>query len=84
MRTRTELLNDRARLESKAAGALIGLAVGDAIGDLGRSQDHRARFGIVTNLYPEGKSTDDTEFAVSCIVPGHDRRGTALVNDEGS
>ncbi len=64
MKTRTEALADRVRLESKAAGALIGLAIGDAAGDLGRSQEHRARYGIVTNLYPEGKSTDDTEFCV--------------------
>jgi len=62
MRSRSELLSDRTRLECKAAGALIGLAVGDALGDLGRSQDHRARYGIVTNLYPEARSTDDTEF----------------------
>ncbi len=64
MKTRNEALADRARLESKAGGALIGLAVGDAVGDLGRSQEHRTRYGIVTNLYPEGKSTDDTEFGV--------------------
>lgn len=43
---------------------MIGLAIGDAMGDIGRSQDHRARYGIVTNLYPEAKSTDDTEFGV--------------------
>jgi len=64
MKSRIEALADRARIEAKAAGALIGLAVGDAMGDLGRSQEHRARYGIVTNLYPEGKSTDDTEFGV--------------------
>ena len=64
MKTRIETLADRARYESKAGGALIGLAIGDAMGDIGRSQDHRARYGIVTNMYPEAKSTDDTEFGV--------------------
>ncbi|MBU0927064.1 MAG: ADP-ribosylglycohydrolase family protein [Spirochaetes bacterium] len=64
MKTRDETLADRARYESKAAGALIGLAIGDAMGDVGRSQEHRARYGIVTNMYPEAKSTDDTEFGV--------------------
>ncbi len=64
MMTRSEVLADRARFESKAAGALIGLAVGDAMGDLGRSQDQRARFGVVTRLSAEGRSTDDTEFGV--------------------
>ncbi len=64
MKTRTEILADLEIFESKAAGALIGLAVGDAVGDLGRNQDFRNRYGLVTRLYPEGKSTDDTEFGV--------------------
>jgi ADP-ribosylglycohydrolase len=62
MRTREALLADRGLYESRAAGALIGLAVGDAVGDLGRNQDYRARYGVVTRLYPEARSTDDTEF----------------------
>jgi len=64
MKTRAEALADRARIESKAAGTLIGLAVGDTMGDLGRNQDQRARYGIVTNLTPDAKTTDDTEFGV--------------------
>jgi ADP-ribosylglycohydrolase len=64
MKQRKEALADRASLESRAAGSLIGLAIGDAMGDIGRSQEHRAKYGIVTNLYPEAKSTDDTEFGV--------------------
>ena len=32
----------------KAKGCLIGVAIGDAMGDNGRDQDFRARFGIVT------------------------------------
>lgn len=64
MKTRQQVLADRKLYESKAAGAMIGLAIGDAMGDIGRSQDHRARYGIVTNLYPDAKSTDDTEFGV--------------------
>jgi len=62
MKARGDLLADRGLYESRAAGALVGLAVGDAVGDLGRSQDYRARYGIVTRLYPEARSTDDTEF----------------------
>ena len=53
-----ELCNDRAR------GCLIGLAVGDALGDIGRNDAYRQRYGIVTNLYAGAKSTDDTEFAL--------------------
>jgi len=42
----------------------VGLAVGDTFGDIGRSDVYRQRYGIITNLYPGAKSTDDTEFAV--------------------
>jgi ADP-ribosylglycohydrolase len=61
---RMELVQDRDRFTKRATGALVGLAVGDAMGDLGRDQEHRARFGIATELTPEAKSTDDTEFAI--------------------
>ncbi|MBK8023700.1 MAG: ADP-ribosylglycohydrolase family protein [Chloroflexi bacterium] len=54
----------RAELLSRAIGCLQGLAVGDAFGDLGRNQDYRLRYGIITELYAGAKSTDDTEFAV--------------------
>jgi ADP-ribosylglycohydrolase len=64
MRSRAEILADRAFHESRAAGAMIGLAVGDAMGDIGRSQEHRMRLGLVSSLPPEARSTDDTEFTV--------------------
>lgn len=57
-------MNTDQRLYDKAAGCLLGLAVGDAFGDLGRSDAYRQRYGIITNLYEGAKSTDDTEFAV--------------------
>lgn len=75
MKTRSEALADRARMEAKGAGALIGLAVGDAMGDLGRSQEHRARYGMVATLSTEGKSTDDTEFGVLTAKALLDSRG---------
>lgn len=34
------------------------------MGDLGRSSECRRQYGIVTNIYQDAKSTDDTEFAV--------------------
>jgi len=64
MKTRAEVIANRACYESRAAGALIGLAVGDAVGDLGRSQEHRNRYGLIVRLLDDGKSTDDTEFGV--------------------
>lgn len=75
MRDRKAILKDRAGFQSRARGCLAGLGVGDAMGDLGRSQDHRARFGIVTNMYPEAKSTDDTEFGILTARALLDARG---------
>ncbi|MBI5303833.1 MAG: ADP-ribosylglycohydrolase family protein [Chloroflexi bacterium] len=64
MLTRAELIANRKWCTEKSLGGLIGLAVGDALGDLGRRDDYRKRYGIVTNLYADAKSTDDTEFAL--------------------
>ncbi|MFN2135962.1 MAG: ADP-ribosylglycohydrolase family protein, partial [Candidatus Promineifilaceae bacterium] len=64
MITRAELIAEPSLYQSRAVGCLVGLAVGDAFGDLGRSDAHRQRYGIITNLYDGARSTDDTEFAV--------------------
>lgn len=64
MLTRTDLLDQKSAFLRKGQGCLIGLAVGDAMGDLGRSAEYRSRYGIITNLYPGAKSTDDTEFGL--------------------
>lgn len=55
---------NKEQMRNKATGCLVGLAVGDAMGDVGRDPYYRAREGIVTELPPEAKSTDDTEFAL--------------------
>jgi len=64
MITREALIEDRELCRQKALGSLLGLAVGDALGDLGRSDAYRQRYGIVTSLYAGASSTDDTEFAL--------------------
>jgi ADP-ribosylglycohydrolase len=64
MFTRDQLSASRALRESKAVGCLVGLAVGDALGDLGRDNDHRKRYGLATELHHNARSTDDTEFAL--------------------
>lgn len=62
--TREELLSETELFVAKAQGCMAALAVGDAMGDIGRSDEYRRRYGIVTNMYPGAASTDDTEFAV--------------------
>jgi ADP-ribosylglycohydrolase len=64
MLTRQYLIDNPALAQDKSTAALIGLAVGDALGDLGRNQGHRDRFGMATTLTSSAKSTDDTEFSL--------------------
>jgi len=61
---RENLIYNRALYQSRAAACMLGLAAGDAIGDAGRSEVYRSRYGIVNDLYPGLRGTDDTEFAV--------------------
>lgn len=64
MITRAELVQQKSLCVNRSVGCMVGLAVGDAFGDIGRTQSYRQRYGIVTNLYAGAKSTDDTEFGV--------------------
>lgn len=61
---RDSLIHDRELYQSRATACLLGLAAGDAIGDAGRNEVHRSRYGIVNDLYDDLRGTDDTEFAV--------------------
>jgi ADP-ribosylglycohydrolase len=54
---------------------MAAVAVGDAMGDIGRSEEHRRLYGIVTDMYQGAKSTDDTEFAVLTARTVLDARG---------
>lgn len=73
--SREQLLSKPEVLQQKAQGCLAALAVGDAMGDIGRSDEYRRRYGIVTNMYPGAASTDDTEFAVLTARTILDSRG---------
>lgn len=64
MITRQALVQNKPLACDKAVGCLLGLAVGDALGDLGRNHDHRLRYGLATEVTAAAKSTDDTEFAL--------------------
>jgi ADP-ribosylglycohydrolase len=53
------------RLFDRAYGSLIGLAIGDSLGDQARSPENHAAYGITRDLRADDSwSTDDTEFAL--------------------
>jgi ADP-ribosylglycohydrolase len=64
MLTRTQIVDKKDLYIDRARSALIGLAIGDVMGDLGRDNDVRLQYGLATELLPHGQSTDDTEFCV--------------------
>lgn len=65
MITREYLLHNRDLLFDKVYGALIGLAIGDSLGDAARKPENRANYGITTDFNSGASwSTDDTEFAL--------------------
>lgn len=65
MRTRKDLLSDRSLLSDKVYGTLIGLAIGDSLGDAARKPENRANYGFTTDFNSGASwSTDDTEFAL--------------------
>jgi len=56
---------DKATLSDHAYASMIGLAIGDSIGDQARSADNHTLFGITRDMYADASwSTDDTEFAL--------------------
>jgi ADP-ribosylglycohydrolase len=65
MKTRADFAKDRNLVREKAVGALIGLAVGDSLGDAARTAANRETYGITTDFNKGASwSTDDTEFAL--------------------
>lgn len=65
METRKELAANKKLKQSRAQGALCGLAIGDSFGDASRTDENHKKFGITMD-FDEGSSwsTDDTEFAL--------------------
>ncbi len=52
-------------LKDRACGALIGLAIGDSLGDAARKDDNRSSYGVTTDFNKGAAwSTDDTEFGL--------------------
>jgi ADP-ribosylglycohydrolase len=48
---------------------------------MGRNQDYRQRYGIVTELYDQAKGTDDTEFALLTARTLIDHQGVITVDN---
>ena len=65
MKPKTHDKLSQSEYRNRAAGCLIGLAIGDAFGDAARDPDNQFLYGITTD-FPEKAtgSTDDTEFAL--------------------
>ncbi|MFZ5925746.1 MAG: ADP-ribosylglycohydrolase family protein [Bacillota bacterium] len=65
MLTRLELAANRALVQDRALGAMIGLAIGDSLGDAARTPENHQRYGITMDLDERASwSTDDTEFSL--------------------
>jgi ADP-ribosylglycohydrolase len=64
MGCRRDLVEDPELRRDKAVGCLSGLAIGDTLGELARSEEYHERYGITVGLSDSSESTDDTEFAL--------------------
>ena len=65
MTTNTTKKNQYNQLSDRAYATLIGLAIGDSLGDQARSPENQILYGITRDMYAnQSWSTDDTEFAL--------------------
>ncbi|MDO4765827.1 MAG: ADP-ribosylglycohydrolase family protein [Eubacteriales bacterium] len=65
MKTRQFLCENKEFTLDKAIGSLIGLAIGDSLGDAARKPDNQRDYGFTTDFHRGASwSTDDTEFAL--------------------
>ena len=69
MTSRQELLRAPGTLRDKAIGAFAGLAIGDTLGDQGRTDAFRARHGVVTRLTSGTQSRRTSPAAVATRGP---------------
>ncbi|MGE5585053.1 MAG: ADP-ribosylglycohydrolase family protein [Bacillota bacterium] len=82
MLTRLELAANTALVQDRAFGAMIGLAIGDSLGDAARTPENQQRFGITMDFDgTTALSTDDTEFAILTAKTLIETGGNMTVDD---
>jgi ADP-ribosylglycohydrolase len=82
MLTKNDILKDRTVLKDRACASLVGHAIGDSFGDIGRSPDYHLQFGIVMDFTERpAPGTDDTEFALMTAQTLIKTRGDLTVAD---
>lgn len=66
MLSRTDLMRNPELCRDRAAGCLLGLAIGDSFGDAARTAENHFLYGITTDFRDgvPAPGTDDTEFAL--------------------
>jgi len=65
MSKQTQLSIPKDQCFDRAFASLVGLAIGDSIGDQARSPENKTLYGITRDMYENTSwSTDDTEFAL--------------------
>lgn len=72
----SDKVNENDALFDKVYGCLIGLAIGDSIGDQARTPEMHSRYGVMVDMEnTESWSTDDTEFALMVAKAMIDHQG---------
>lgn len=65
MKNQTNVNKIKKEIINRSFASLIGLAIGDSIGDQARSPENKLLYGITRDMYDKTSwSTDDTEFAL--------------------
>ncbi len=82
MSNQTKVVIPNEKIYDRAFASLIGLAIGDSIGDQARSLENKALFGITRDMYENTSwSTDDTEFALLVALEMINSKGELTIQN---